>query len=183
MKIYTRSGDYGETSVFGGTRLPKHHPRIEAYGTIDELIAWIGLLQSEEQEPARAEELADIQSVLMSCCTVIATPPSAMPPEEIMISGTADLEQSIDAMESELPRLKSFILPGGNRTSANTNIARCVCRRAERAVVRLNETEKVDQNIIRYLNRLSDYLFVLARYFTYKSGNKEIMWQNKKKTK
>jgi cob(I)alamin adenosyltransferase len=183
MKIYTRTGDSGETSVIGGNRLPKHHPRIEAYGTVDELIAWIGLLRSEEQDCARAEELTTVQSALMSCCTVIATPPSATLPEGVTISDTSDLEQSIDKMESKLPPLKSFILPGGNRAAANTNIARCVCRRAERAVLRLNETEKVDHDVIKYLNRLSDYLFMLTRCLTYESGNEEVKWPHNKKEK
>lgn len=183
MKIYTRSGDTGETSVIGGLRLPKHHSRIEAYGTVDELIAWIGLLRSEEQDCVRVEELTAIQSVLMSCCAVIATPPSAMLPEGVTIDGTSDLERSIDDMESKLPPLKSFILPGGNRSAANTNIARCVCRRAERAVLRLNATEKVDPDIIRYLNRLSDYLFVLTRCLTYEFGSEEVKWPHHKKQK
>jgi cob(I)alamin adenosyltransferase len=183
MKIYTRTGDTGETSVIGGTRLPKHHPRIEAYGTVDELIAWIGLLRSDEHDQVRSEELITIQSALMSCCTVIATPPSATLPEGVTIDGTPGLEHSIDAMESKLPPLKTFILPGGNRTAANANIARCICRRAERAVLRLNQTEKVDHDIIKYLNRLSDYLFVLTRYLTYETGNEEIKWPHPKKEK
>lgn len=183
MKIYTRTGDTGETSVIGGTRLPKHHPRIEAYGTVDELIAWIGLLRSEEHDCDRSEELTTIQSALMSCCAVIATPPSATLPEGVTIDDTSGLERSIDSMESKLPELKTFILPGGSRAAANANIARCVCRRAERAVLRLNETEKVDQDIIRYLNRLSDYLFVLTRCLTYESENEEIRWPYTKKEK
>jgi cob(I)alamin adenosyltransferase len=183
MKIYTRTGDTGETSVIGGMRLPKHHPRIEAYGTVDELIAWIGLLRSEEQDCAKAEELTMIQSVLMSCCTAIATPPSATLPEGITISDTSDLERSIDAMETKLTPLTSFILPGGNRAAASTNIARCVCRRAERAVLRLNETEKVNPDIIKYLNRLSDYLFVLTRCLTHEAGKEEVKWPADKKAK
>lgn len=183
MKIYTRNGDTGETSIIGGRRLPKHHPRIEAYGTVDELIAWIGLLRSEEQDCVSVSDLVEIQSVLMSCCTVIATDPSAKVPEGITISDTLKLEQSIDAMEANMPELSSFILPGGDRAAAISNIARCVCRRSERALLRLNEAEKTDPAIIRYLNRLSDYLFVLTRCLSYNSGIQEIKWEPRKKAK
>jgi cob(I)alamin adenosyltransferase len=183
MKIYSRTGDNGETSVIGGRRLPKHHPRIEAYGTVDELIAWIGLLRAARQHCVSADELIKIQSVLMTCCTVIATDPSAQVPEGISIDDTAELEQLIDAMEAHLPALDSFILQGGHTDAANCNIARCVCRRAERALLRLNETEKVDPDIIKYLNRLSDYLFVLTRCLTYEADKEEVRWQPGKKNK
>jgi cob(I)alamin adenosyltransferase len=183
MKIYTKTGDKGETSVIGGVRLPKHHPRIEAYGTIDELIAWIGMLRSSEQFCVPTEELINIQSVLMSCCTIIATHPSAKVPEGISVDDTTQLESSIDKMESRLPELQSFILPGGNHSAATSNLARCVCRRAERALLRLNETEKTDPDVIKYLNRLSDYLFVLTRCLTYELGTEEVKWMPGKKTK
>lgn len=183
MKIYTRTGDKGETSVIGGVRLPKHHPRIEAYGTVDELIGWIGLLRSADQDCVSTEELVGIQSVLMSCCSVIATHPSATVPEYISIDDTSVLERSIDRMEAQLPVLNSFILPGGHQQAANCNIARCVCRRAERALLRLNEAEKVDPDIIRYLNRLSDYLFVLSRLLSHNSGREEVKWLPGKKSK
>jgi cob(I)alamin adenosyltransferase len=183
MKIYTKTGDKGETSVIGGFRLPKHHPRIEAYGTVDELIAWIGLLRSADHDCVSTEELIGIQSALMSCCSVIATHPSATVPENISIDGTSVLEKSIDRMEAQLPALHSFILPGGHQQAANCNIARCVCRRAERALLRLNEAEKVDPDIIRYLNRLSDYLFVLSRCLSHNSGKEDVMWPSEKKSK
>jgi cob(I)alamin adenosyltransferase len=176
MKIYTKTGDRGETSVIGGVRLPKHHPRIEAYGTLDELIAWIGMLRSAEQFCVPNDELINIQSVLMSCCTIIATHPSAKVPEGIKVEDTSRLESSIDKMESRLPELQSFILPGGNHPAATSNIARCVCRRAERAILRLNETEETDPDVIKYLNRLSDYLFVLTRCLTYELGTEEVKW-------
>jgi cob(I)alamin adenosyltransferase len=183
MKIYTKTGDKGETSVIGGVRLPKHHPRIEAYGSVDELIAWIGLLRSSDQNCVSNDELIYIQSVLMSCCTVIATHSSSKVPNDITIDDTSVLEKSIDTMEAQLPALTSFILPGGHQQAANCNIARCVCRRAERALSRLNEAEKVDPDIIRFINRLSDYLFVLSRCLSHSSGTEEVIWQHRKKAK
>jgi len=183
MKIYTKTGDKGETSVIGGIRLPKHHPRIEAYGTVDELIAWIGLLRAAEQSCVTRDELITIQSVLMSCCTVIATHPTAKVPEGITVDDTTSLEHSIDRMEAGLPKLTSFVLPGGHPAAAHCNIARCVCRRAERALLRLDEAEKVDPDVLKYLNRLSDYLFVLTRCLTYESDTEEVKWQPVKKSK
>jgi len=183
MKIYTKTGDRGETSIIGGKRLPKYHPRIEAYGTVDELIAWIGLLRSADQHCVSREELLMIQSALMSCCSVIATDPSAEEPVNINAADTSMLERSIDAMEARLPVLNSFILPGGHPHTANCNIARCVCRRAERALLRLDKEEKVDQEIIKYLNRLSDYLFVLTRCLSYDAGIEEVKWLQDKKAK
>lgn len=183
MKIYTKTGDRGETSIIGGKRLPKYHPRIEAYGTVDELIAWIGLLRSADQHCVSSEELLMIQSALMTCCSVIATDPSAEEPVNITTADTSMLERSIDAMEARLPVLKSFILPGGHPHTANCNIARCVCRRAERALLRLDKEEKVDQEIIKYLNRLSDYLFVLTRCLSYDAGIEEVKWLQDKKAK
>jgi cob(I)alamin adenosyltransferase len=176
MKIYTKTGDRGETSIIGGKRLPKHHPRIEAYGTVDELIAWIGLLRSADQHCVSSEELIKIQSALMTCCAVIATDPSAEKPVNISSGDTELLERSIDTMEARLPALDSFILPGGHPHTANCNIARTVCRRAERALLRLDREEKVDREIIKYLNRLSDYLFVLTRCLSYDAGNEEVRW-------
>ena len=183
MKIYTKTGDRGETSIIGGKRLPKHHPRIEAYGTVDELIAWIGLLRGADQHCVSHEELITIQSALMTCCSVIATDPSAEEPVNITAEDTSVLERAIDTMEARLPVLNSFILPGGHPHTANCNIARCVCRRAERALLRLDKEEKVDQEIIKYLNRLSDYLFVLTRCLSYNAGIEEVKWLPNKKPK
>ena len=183
MKIYTKTGDKGETSVIGGVRLPKHHPRIEAYGTLDELIALIGMLRSFDQSCVPRNELVEIQSVLMSCCTVIATHPSAKVPEGIYIEDTGSLESSIDRMEAKLPKLQSFILPGGNQPAATANLARTVCRRAERAILRLNEAEQTDPDVVKYLNRLSDYLFVLSRCLVYEIGTEEVKWMPGKKSK
>ena len=140
-------------------------------------------MRSTEQNCVGTDELIYIQSVLMSCCSVIATHPSAQVPDDIYIDDTSVLEFSIDRMEAQLPVLNSFILPGGQPEAANCNIARCVCRRAERALLRLNEAEKVDPNIIRFINRLSDYLFVLSRCLSHDSGIEEVTWHSKKKSK
>lgn len=176
MKIYTRTGDEGMTSIIGGKRLPKHHPRVEAYGSVDELIAWVGLLRGMDQRCVTKEELTEIQSTLMACCTVVATDPSSEVPAAISIDNTSVLEKSIDNMQTRLPDLTSFILPGGNQNAAFCNITRCVCRRAERALLQLNETEKVPPEVLIYMNRLSDYLFVLTRCLTYESGTEEVKW-------
>jgi cob(I)alamin adenosyltransferase len=176
MKIYTRTGDKGMTSIIGGSRLPKYHPRIEAYGTIDELIAWIGLLRGLEVNNEHAEELTGIQATLMSCCAIVATDPASKTHLTISDDVIKMLEDSIDQMEEKLPELDSFILPGGNQASSFCHIARTICRRAERCVLRLDENELAPPDVIRYLNRLADYLFVLARAIGYETDNEEIKW-------
>ncbi len=183
MKIYTRTGDQGMTSIIGGKRLPKNHPRIEAYGTIDELIGWIGLLRAIDQKCLKGEKLVEIQSVLMSTCAVVATEPSVITPDKTRMFDPLALEAAIDEMEKKIPALTSFILPGGNQNAAFCNIARCVCRRAERSLIKLGETENVPSEIVKYINRLSDYLFVLTRCITYESGNDEISWKSGKSVK
>ena len=175
MKIYTRTGDKGMTSIIGGTRLPKYHPRIEAYGTIDELIAWIGLLRGMDEYKVRIEELTKIQAILMQCCAIVATDP-AKPVAGLNDDVIKSLEDAIDQMQKELPELSSFILPGGSQPVSFCHIARCVCRRAERCVLRLDETESAPSDVIKYLNRLADYLFVLARITGYETGNEEVNW-------
>jgi cob(I)alamin adenosyltransferase len=176
MKIYTRTGDKGMTSIIGGTRLPKYHPRIEAYGTIDELISWIGLLRGTEEYKNFSDELTAIQATLMHCCAVVATDPATKSTAEINDEVIKLLEDSIDRMETELPALDSFILPGGSQAVSFCHIARCVCRRAERSVLRLDETESAPSDVIKYLNRLADYLFVLARNISYNTGTEEVKW-------
>lgn len=177
MKIYTRSGDGGETSLIGGVRLPKHHLRIEAYGTLDELIAWIGMLRASQQQCVPDDELITIQGDLMACSTIIATHPTAEVPDGITAPESDYLENAIDRLEASLPLLKAFILPGGDPVASTANIARCVCRRAERAVIRLGESEKTDTGVTRYLNRLSDYLFILTRCIMHKSETEEVKWE------
>lgn len=169
------------TSIIGGKRLPKYHPRIEAYGTIDELIAWIGLLRGLDANKERTEELTDIQATLMQCCAIVATDPSGKPHGEIKDELIKMLEDSIDLMEEKLPPLDSFILPGGNMAVGYCHISRTVCRRAERCVLRIDESESAPPDVIRFLNRLADYLFVLARYVSYVTGNEEVKWITSKK--
>jgi len=171
------------TSIIGGKRLPKHHPRIEAYGTVDELIGWIGLLRGMDQNCVSKENLVEIQSVLMNCCAIVATDPSAKYPEAVKIDDPVALESAIDEMEKKLPPLTSFILPGGNQNTAFCNIARCVCRRAERSLLKLNETENVPPEVIKYINRLSDYLFILTRCIANESDNEEVKWKSGKSAK
>jgi cob(I)alamin adenosyltransferase len=164
MKIYTRTGDDGLTSLSGGKRVPKFDQRVEAYGSVDELIAWIGLLRDFRENGSRAGLLVYIQDQLMKCAASLATEEDKLtgkflpPPDCISI-----LENEINIMESKLPPQAGFILPGGHILVSYCHIARCVCRRVERTVLKLNNTEKVPEIITKFLNRLSDYLFVLSR--------------------
>jgi cob(I)alamin adenosyltransferase len=181
MKIYTKTGDDGTTSLSGGRRVPKHHIRIEAYGSVDELIAWIGLLRGYDVNKKREKILLYIQDKLMTSAAVLAydsqkpsAPRITVTPECIQV-----LEDEIDKMEEQLPPLRSFILPGGDPAASGCHIARCVCRRAEREVLRLNEAEKVPETVTKFLNRLSDYLFVLGRLVSLESDNEEIKWVHK----
>jgi cob(I)alamin adenosyltransferase len=165
MKIYSLTGDDGSTSLAGGKRTPKHSLRIESYGSVDELVAWIGLLRDHKENAQRKDTLIYIQNRLMSCAEALAadyedSKVKIILPEHDCLNV---LENEIDKMEETLAPLRDFILPGGEKLISYCHIARCVCRRAERAVVRLNETEKTPAIIIRFLNRLSDYLFVLSR--------------------
>lgn len=178
MKIYTRTGDDGTTSLTGGKRVPKFSSRVEAYGSVDELIAWIGLLRSYPENSARTAILINIQDNLMRCAGVLSSSGQndndrILLPDEGIVKL---LENEIDNMEKSIPPLNNFILPGGRIPVSYCHIARCVCRRAERAVLRLNETEKIDGVILKFVNRLSDYLFVLARKISYEIGNEEIIW-------
>lgn len=178
MKIYTLAGDDGSTSLSGGRRVPKHSLRVEAYGSVDEVIAWIGLLRSIDHQNIDKAKLVYIQDQLMCCAAALANDGAnkrnrLILPAENSIS---IIEQEIDRMQSVLPELTNFILPGGNMTVAYCHIARCVCRRAERAVSRLNETEQIAPVVLKLLNRLSDFLFVMSRYISYFSGNEEVKW-------
>ena len=165
MKIYSLTGDDGSTSLAGGKRVKKHSLRIESYGSIDELIAWIGLLRDHKENAQRRYILIYIQTQLMLCANNLASDyenskAKIILPEQDCLSV---LENEIDKMEETLPPLQNFILPGGATLISYCHIARCVCRRAERAVVRLNESEKTPAIVIKFLNRLSNYLFVLSR--------------------
>lgn len=179
MKIYTRTGDDGNTSLAGGQRVPKFHPRIEAYGTVDELIAWIGLLRDFRENDSRRDILIYIQDQLMRCAVTLATEGEDNRKAEKYLpnkSCISVIEREIDRMEANLPRIKNFILPGGHILVSYCNIARCVCRRTERAVLSLGHTEKIPSILYKLLNRLSDYLFVLSRLISLELDNKEIIW-------
>ncbi|MEI6815111.1 MAG: cob(I)yrinic acid a,c-diamide adenosyltransferase [Bacteroidota bacterium] len=165
MKIYTKTGDKGETSLIGGTRVPKHHVRIEAYGTIDELNSWIGLLRDQSIDVHSKELLLEIQDRLFTIGSSLASDPekSRMKIPDLNENDITLLETEMDKMNETLPEMRSFILPGGNQVVSYCHITRCVCRRAERNITHLMEIDFVAELVIKYVNRLSDYLFVLGR--------------------
>ncbi len=177
-KIYTKGGDKGETSLLGGTRVKKSHERVEAYGNLDELNSFIGLIRDQNINPHYIDVLGRVQEVLFISEALVARDPEK---ETVNLPHFGDddirrLEQEIDTMNEDLPELKNFILPGGHITASYCHIARTVCRRAERSLIRLNENNTVDEIIIRFINRLSDYLFVLARKTCKDHGAKERLW-------
>ena len=171
MKIYTRTGDHGETSLFGGTRVPKNDPRIEAYGTVDELNSFLGLARAAELPPQVDDVLHQVQMDLFDIGAHLASPGSDRFPD-VDPSRIAELEEAIDAMERELAPLTGFILPGGTLAASQLHVARTVCRRAERCVIALDE-----EPTVAYLNRLSDYLFVAARFANLKAGRGDVPWE------
>lgn len=179
MKIYTKKGDSGTTGLIGGTRLPKHHIRIESYGTVDELNSYIGLLRDLSPEAGLPEVLLEIQDRLFTIGSHLAADPekSKMTLPELFESDITFLEEQIDSMESGLEPMKFFVLPGGHPTVSHCHIARCVCRRAERLVTHLAENEMVNPLIQAYMNRLSDYLFMLSRKLTHDLGANESPWK------
>lgn len=179
MKIYTKTGDKGKTSLLGGKKVSKSHLRIEAYGTVDELNSHVGLLAAYTiNEPYQAF-LLTVQHQLFNLGSLLAVDgEQPFPLPSVSNEDVVAIEKEIDNLTSQLPVLKQFILPGGHREVAFCHIARCVCRRAERCVVRLHETDLVDEILIKYLNRLSDYLFVLARMMTKNLGASEVVWKN-----
>jgi cob(I)alamin adenosyltransferase len=177
-KIYTKTGDQGQTSLFGGKRLSKSNLRIEAYGTVDELNSFLGLLRDSLTNAEVREEIRYAQNLLFTMGSQLATEPGknlAIP--SIEDKEVAVLEAAIDRMEKELPPLKNFILPGGHTTVSFCHVARTVCRRAERLIVALNLEEEVPDVLMQYLNRLSDYLFVLARKLGKDLGAEEVIWK------
>ena len=180
FKIYTKTGDQGETSLFGGQRLPKSHLRIESYGTVDELNSYLGLVRDHIEDADLRALLKSIQDRLFALGANLASDPSKeMVVPDILATDIELLEKEIDRMNERLPDLKNFILPGGHPTVSYTHVARCVCRRAERLVVALSRDGAVDVILIQYLNRLSDYLFVLARYLGMLLGAEEITWKTR----
>jgi cob(I)alamin adenosyltransferase len=178
MKIYTKTGDQGETSLIGGTRVPKYHLRIEAYGTVDELNSWIGLIRDQEMTTSNKELLLEIQDRLFTIGSLLASDPdkSKMKLPVLHQQDIDLLEQEMDKMEENLPPLKSFILPGGHSTVSYIHIARCVCRRTERLVVHLSDDNVIDSKISIYLNRLSDFLFMLGRFMAKELNVPETPW-------
>jgi cob(I)alamin adenosyltransferase len=179
MKIYTKTGDKGETSLIGGTRVPKHHIRIEAYGTIDELNSHIGLVRDQLKDKKTINLLVQIQNALFTIGSHLASDPqkSKMKLPEIKEEEITVLEKEIDLLNELLPPLKNFILPGGHVAVSVCHVARCVCRRAERCVTHLSETETIHHLITQYLNRLSDYLFMLARKISFDNNVQEFPWR------
>ena len=189
MKIYTKTGDKGTTALFGGTRVPKHHIRIDSYGTVDELNSHIGLIRDQEIDQHFKDILIDIQDKLFVVGAILATDPEKailkngkdrLNIEKITSADIALLENEMDSMNTSLPQMTHFVLPGGHQTVSFCHIARCVCRRAERLASALNDLETFEANALIYLNRLSDYLFVLARKLSYDLKADEVKWVPKK---
>ncbi len=189
MKIYTKTGDKGTTALFGGTRVKKYNLRIESYGTVDELNSYIGLIKDQEISETIKVSLLKIQHQLFTLGAMLATPPEKETlkngKERLNIPKVEEnsiefLENEIDSMETELPQMTHFILPGGHQAVSFCHVARCVCRRAERLSVELNDEDPLNDDILKYLNRLSDYLFVLARKLSKDLSVEEIKWIPKK---
>ena len=181
FKIYTKTGDKGTTSLIGGTKVPKSHLRIEAYGTVDELNSYIGLCRDLMEDAHGKKILQEIQDRLFTIGSSLACDPEKEPKMKIPDLHEEDvvlLETEIDKMNEAIPPMKSFILPGGHPTVSHLHIARCICRRAERCCVRLEmEKVEVEQVVIKYLNRLSDYLFILARFTSFQLKVADIPWK------
>jgi cob(I)alamin adenosyltransferase len=184
MKIYTKTGDDGTTCLYGGKRVSKNNIRVQTYGEVDELNSYIGLIRSHNSYKEIDEQLQSIQNSLLNLGAELATPKDQMffLKEKMKISCLTSnqeivlLEKWMDKMSEKLTPLKHFILPTGNIIASTTHVARTVCRRAERSIISLNEIEEVRPHLQKYLNRLSDYLFVLARYFGYLENKRESFW-------
>ncbi len=190
MKIYTKTGDQGTTGLFGGTRVSKHHIRINSYGTLDELNSWLGLLRDHGLDKRSAEMLIEIQKNLFTLGAILATEPEKEQTKRgrdrlnitrISEKDVQALEKEIDNMNDQLPPMTHFILPGGHVSVSTCHIARTICRRAERMMSILHEQEPLDSTILSYVNRLSDYLFVLARKLSADMQAEEIKWIPEKK--
>jgi cob(I)alamin adenosyltransferase len=181
MKIYSKTGDKGTTALFGGKRVSKADLRINAYGTVDELNSYIGLLRDQEVNKKRKEVLIEIQDRLFTVGSILATEPGNTKVKIPSLSedDILNLEKEIDSMDAELPPMKFFVLPGGHPSVSFGHVARTVCRRAERLVIELDALEKVDELVIKYLNRLSDHLFMLCRKMSHELNAEEIPWKPK----
>jgi cob(I)alamin adenosyltransferase len=179
MKIYTKKGDKGKTGLIGGTRVSKASLRIESYGTVDELNSWLGVIRDGEIKSNYKEQLIEIQDRLFTVGSSLACDPekSTMKIPDLLNEDVQLLEKWMDEMDQELEPMRSFILPGGNQTASFCHVARCICRKAERNVVVLSESEFVAELVLMYLNRLSDYLFVLARKIAKDQGAIDHPWK------
>ena len=190
MKIYTKTGDEGMTALFGGTRVPKHNIRIQSYGTVDELNSWLGLLRDQDIAKEYQLLLMKIQENLFTIGAILATDPDKallksgkerLNIPKISPADVSLLENEMDKMDASLPAMTHFVLPGGHSTVSYCHIARTVCRRAERMVCLLDENQPIDATVLSYLNRLSDFLFVLSRKLSYDLKAEEIKWIPEKK--
>ena len=185
-KLYTKTGDNGTTGLFSGKRVSKNHVRINAYGTVDELNAWIGLIRNDKIADETNSFLIKIQYELMIIASQLADDTSAITQNlsgkiiPITFENVIEIESEIDKINSELPELKNFIIPGGHVLISYTHLARCTCRRAERFITELKDREEVSSVVIAYINRLSDYLFILSRKFSKDFDVEEIKWIAKK---
>ncbi|MGN6616596.1 MAG: cob(I)yrinic acid a,c-diamide adenosyltransferase [Ilyomonas sp.] len=181
LKIYTKTGDAGKTSLIGGTKVPKNHVRIESYGTVDELNSFIGFVADQLDDETIKNNLKEIQDRLFTIGSSLACDPAketGLKIPDLKESDIQFLEKEIDKMNEVLPVMKNFILPGGHPAVSSAHIARCVCRRAERICVAIQEENMfIEPIVIKYLNRLSDYLFMLARYIAHKKNAPEIAWK------
>lgn len=179
FKIYTKTGDDGTSGLIGGTRVEKFDSRLEAYGTVDELNSWIGILTTVVAHEQVLETLKRVQNNLFVIGSHLATDSSKSDMRQKLPCSGDDieiLEKEIDRMQAELPPLTHFILPGGTTAAAQAHVARTVCRRAERRITAIAQQAEVNANVIRYINRLSDYLFVLARYINFLNATDEVIW-------
>lgn len=178
FRIYTKTGDKGETALFGGRRVPKSHLRVDAYGTVDELNSFTGWLRDSVENEHIREVLAQIQHRLFVVGAHLASDPAKHPPLPDLLSSDVELlEKEIDTMDNGLPPLKNFILPGGHPVVSVCHVCRTVCRRAERLAVALHAGEPVEELVLTYLNRLSDYFFILARQLALDLGAEEVIWK------
>jgi len=178
MKIYTKTGDKGTTSLIGGKRVSKYHPRIEAYGTVDELISFVGLLRDQDIDHETKLFLIEIQGTLMSCASILAADCSdcKAPIPLILPEDTQKLELEIDNLDTLIEPLTSFILPGGHQIVSLCHVCRTICRRCERIIIKLSETTPIPEELIIYINRLSDFFFVLSRKTAKELNVEQIPW-------
>jgi cob(I)alamin adenosyltransferase len=183
LKIYTKTGDKGKTSLVGGTRISKGDLKIESYGTVDELNSWVGVLRDLPVNESRKDIFKEIQDRLFTIGADLASESDIVRQKKVPDLFETDvelLEKAMDEMNEEIPPLRAFVLPGGDLAVSYAHVARTVCRRAERNIIRLTEVEEVNELVIRYLNRLSDYLFVVSRKITQELGTEEVAWKPRK---